>query len=203
MDPTCWAPEMKKYIELLIENAAGRPVLQFNRIDLRLQWFQHHFPHAKIIHLYRHPRDQWCSFLLDRYSFPENGSMEQFAPHDKFYLRSWARDLQYHFPFLAEERISHPYQMFYFIWKLSYLWGINFSHYSIAFEDLVSNIESSLKNLLLFIEMDKPNMKEIRSITSHPEIGKWRKYASDSWFKKHESLCETVLEDFFASLDYS
>ena len=90
--------------------------------------------------------------------------MEQFAPHDKFYLRSWARDLQYHFPFLAEESISHPYQMFYFIWKISYLWGINFSHYSIAFEDLISNPESVLKELFCLLEIDNFNMEKIQSI---------------------------------------
>lgn len=195
-----WAPEMKRYVELLIEKAAGRPVLQFNRIDLRLQWFRHHFPDAKIIHLYRHPRDQWCSFLLNPQCFPKDGDMEQFAPHDKFYLRSWARDLQYHFPFLAEAHISHPYQMFYLLWKISYLWGMNFSHYSIAFENLMHNPGAVLKDLFGFLEIDHFNMEKIQSLLAKPDIGKWQKYADDAWFKNHESACETVLEHFFASL---
>jgi hypothetical protein len=200
MGAAFWAPEMKRYVELLIEKAAGRPVLQFNRIDLRLQWFRYNFPHAKIIHIYRHPRDQWCSFLLDLQCFSKDGSMEQFAPHDKFYLRSWATDLQYHFPFLAEDRISHPYQMFYLLWKISYLWGINFSHYSIAFENLIDNFESVLNDLFYFLEIGNFNMEKLQSIISKPESGKWKKYANDTWFREHESICETILEDFFASL---
>jgi hypothetical protein len=200
MDTAFWAPEMKRYVEMLIEKAAGRPVLQFNRIDLRLQWFRHNFPHAKIIHLYRHPRDQWGSFLLDPKCFPKSGSMEQFAAHDHFYLRSWSRDLQYHFPFLSEDKISHPYQMFYFLWKISYLWGITFSHYSIAFENLINNFELELKNLLCFLEVDNFDIKNLQSMIDKPDVGKWHNYADDEWFKNQESLCETVIEDFFTSL---
>ena len=197
MGSSFWAPDMKRYVELLIARAAGRPVLQFNRIDLRLQWFRQNFPDATIIHLYRHPRDQWCSSLLDPQSFPKEGSMEQFALHDGFYLRSWARDLQYHFPFLAEEGIAHPYQMFYLIWKISYLWGVNFSHYSLAFEDLISKHEAILKEIFCLLQIDNFNMKKIQSIIANPEIGKWQKYADESWFKNHESICERVLENFF------
>jgi hypothetical protein len=200
MDSAFWAPEMKRYVEILIEKAAGRPVLQFNRIDMRLPWFRHHFPAAKIIHIYRHPRDQWCSFLLDLHCFPQDRRMEDFAPHDKFYLRSWARDLHYHFPFLAEQRIDHPYQMFYFLWKLSYLWGVNFSHYSIAFEKLIDHYESVLKDMLGFVGIYTYDMDILHSLKSKPDMGKWCKYADDAWFRQHESLCENVLEDFFASL---
>src|SRR5262245_22471106 len=106
MDATFWDPGMKRYVEMLIEAAAGRPVLQFNRIDFRLPWFRRHFPHAKIVHLYRHPRDQWCSSLMDPTCFPASGKMSQFHSHDKFYLLSWAKDLQYHFPFLNKDVIS-------------------------------------------------------------------------------------------------
>ena len=47
---------MKQYVQLLIEKASARPVLQFNRVDFRLPWFRHHFPHATIVHFYRHPK---------------------------------------------------------------------------------------------------------------------------------------------------
>src|SRR5262249_20225535 len=63
MDADDWNPAMKSYVEMLIDRAPGRPVLQFNRIDFRLPWFRQYFPRAKIVHLYRHPRDQWCSSL--------------------------------------------------------------------------------------------------------------------------------------------
>jgi Sulfotransferase family len=202
MDATCWAPEMQRYVELLIEKAPGRPVLQFNRIDLRLLWFRHHFPSAKIIHIYRHPRDQWCSFLGDPRCFPPDGRMQDFAPHDKFYICSWARDLQYHFPFLAEAHIAHPYQLFYFLWKLSYLWGVNFAHYSLAFEDLIDRYDSVLKELFGFVEIDTYDLKILCALKEQPARDKWRKYADEEWFQQHESLCETVLEDFFVALTH-
>jgi len=150
MDASFWAPKMKRYVELMIERAPWRPVLQFNRIDLRLPWFRQNFPNATIVHLYRHPRDQWCSTLMDLDCFPKNGTMAQFAPHDKFYLRMWQKDLRYHFPFLDGESVAHPYQLFYYIWKLSYLFGRAFAHYSIAFEDLLKNPDEQLTDLLMF-----------------------------------------------------
>jgi hypothetical protein len=200
MDATFWAPEMKQYVELLMAKAPGRPMLQFNRIDLRLPWFRHHFPDAKIIHLYRHPRDQWCSFLLDPRCFSKADTMAHFAPHDKFYLCSWAKDLQYHFPFLSADQISHPYQMFYYLWSLSHIWGVHFAHYSFSFEDLIENTEHVLKELFNFLDIDKYDFEYLRSIKARPDIGKWKSYASDDWFKQHESFCETIMEEFFASM---
>jgi hypothetical protein len=50
-----WDPRMKRYISILIERAPGRPILQFNHVDFRLSWLRQNFPHAKIVHLYRHP----------------------------------------------------------------------------------------------------------------------------------------------------
>ena len=63
MPRTAWNPAMERYIELMIEKAPGRAVLQFNRVDLRLPWLRARFPRAKILHLYRNPREQWCSCL--------------------------------------------------------------------------------------------------------------------------------------------
>ena len=40
MDAESWDPAMKSYVELMIDRAPGRPVLQFNRIDFRLPWFR-------------------------------------------------------------------------------------------------------------------------------------------------------------------
>jgi hypothetical protein len=199
MDATFPAPEMKRYVELLIDRAAGRPVLQFNRIDLRLPWFRHHFPGAKIVHLYRHPRDQWCSFLQDPTCFPKYGSMDQFLPHDKFYLCMWARDLKYHFPFLDEKYISHPYQMFYYLWRLSYIFGIMYAHYSISFEDLVTNSEEQLRKLLHFLEIDHYDHEKLQALIDKPAIGKWQVYADDDWFRTQEALCESILDEFFSA----
>ncbi|MGH9959422.1 MAG: hypothetical protein ACREBC_20235 [Pyrinomonadaceae bacterium] len=39
---------------------------------------------------------------------------------DGFYLLTWGWDLWHYFPFLTLDDESHPYELFYQIWKLSY-----------------------------------------------------------------------------------
>jgi hypothetical protein len=197
MDSSCWAPAMKRFVELLIEKAPGRAVLQFNRIDFRLPWFRHYFPHVNIIHLYRHPRDQWCSSLMGSTGLPHTAAMVDFAPHDHFYLRRWARDLQFHFPFLDESLIEHPYQMFYFIWKLSYLFGIQYAHCSLAYEDLVTDTETCLARLLSTVGIQHYDMRQLTGLIGKPSLAQWKHYADEDWFRHHESLCETTLAQFF------
>jgi hypothetical protein len=196
MGPDSWDPQMKRYVELLAEKARGRPVLQFNRIDFRLPWFRKTFPRAKIIHLYRHPRDQWCSCFPGGEYFPPTGTMWQFAGHDHFYLRSWAKDLRYHFPFLDERNISHPYELFYFLWKLSYLFGRQYADYSLGYEALTAAPDQQLPSLLAALDVTGYDLNKLRALVDRSSSGKWRKYAEDAWFKDHEAACENVLQQF-------
>jgi len=199
MDPSAWDPGMRRYVELLLEKAPGRPVLHFNRIDFRLGWLRRQFPQARIVHLYRHPRDQWCSALMDVRCFPRDGRVADFAAHDKFYLLSWANDLKYHFPFLAPEAVEHPYQLFYAIWKLSYLFGRRYAHYSISFEDLVSHPDARLPELFAAVDVRHYDLEKLKGVMIKPPLGKWKDYADDGWFRRHETACETALAEFFGN----
>ena len=201
MDPRSWDPLMKHYVSELITQAPGRPCLQFNRIDFRLAWFRHHFPEATIIHLYRHPRDQWCSSLMDMAACPKEAGMAEFAAHDHFYLRQWARDLSYHFPFLEEQYISHPYQLFYYIWKLSYLFGAGFAHISLAFEQLLEAPQTQLRTLFHALDIEPHQLQPLLPLIDMdmPALGKWRSYADAAWFEEHERQCESVLAEFWPS----
>jgi hypothetical protein len=197
MDAEVWDPVMKRYIELLIEKVRARPVLQFNRIDFRLPWVRHHFPNATIIHLYRHPREQWCSTLMNLASYTKEASMPQFANCDHFYLRVWGHDLQYHFPFLDESAIPHAYQLFYFVWKLSYLFGVKYSDYSISYESLIDEPYKQLTNLFERLNIVNYNLDSLRSLIVEPSREKWRTYADEDWFKSHEMICDTVMAAYF------
>lgn len=196
MDSRFWDPGLKRYIEVLIERARGRPVLQFNRVDFRLPWLRKNFPEAKLVHLYRHPRDQWCSTLLDPKSCPKESSVAAFAEQDHFYLRTWARDLKYHFPFLDERHIEHPYDLFYYVWKLSYLFGRKYAHCSIAYEELIQNPRSQLESLFNLLGMERYDLDRTLQLLEQPRLGKWREYAGDDWFKGRETACEQVLAEF-------
>jgi hypothetical protein len=195
MDGDCWNPAMKRYVEILIENAAGRPVLQFNRIDFRLQWLRRYFPHARILHLYRHPRDQWMSSLVDPGAFPKDAPATAFPAHDHYYLYSWARDLKYQFPFLADPA-AHPYATFYYLWKLSYLFGRAYADHSVSFEELAANPDKQLSELFRQFEVSGVDLEKLKSLIVAPRLNKWREYAPDSWFAEHEGACERVLREF-------
>jgi hypothetical protein len=201
MDAQSWDPAMKRYIELLIEHARGRPVLQFNRLDFRLPWIRHYFPRAKILHLFRHPRDQWCSSLVNPAAFPKEGTMADFAQQDSYYLRTWARDLRNQFPFLDEKLIAHPYQMFFLLWKLSFLYGRCFAHHSIAYEDLVTNPDHCLTELFRKFSIDCADRERLKQLIEKPPLARWRSYAEEAWFQAHEAQSETTLTEFFAISD--
>jgi sulfotransferase family protein len=197
MDSEVWEPKMQRYVELLMERASGRPIFQFNRIDFRLPWFRHHFPNAKIIHLYRHPREQWCSTLMDVTSYSKDAGMSEFAAQDKFYLCSWAHDLKYHFPFLDESIITHGYQLFYFLWKLSYLFGVKYSDCSLSYESLLDEPDKHLTHLFSAVGIESYDIDFLRSLIVEPSKTKWKAYADDNWFRGHETICETIMAEYF------
>lgn len=198
MDEDFWDPGLKRYTEILMERAEGRPVLQCNRIDFRLPWIRKNFPNAKIIHLYRHPRDQWVSTLMgDVARLPRDVGVAEFAEHDRFYLLRWAEDLKHHFPFLDPASAEHPYRLFYYLWKLSYIFGRRYADYSLSFERLVEGPEGPLAEAFRAIGLDDYDLPKLVPLIVRPELGRWSGFADDGWYRRHEEACETVLHDFF------
>lgn len=129
-------PNLRTYIKALVAAAPNYPVLQFNRVDFRLDWLKSHFPSARILHLYRHPRAQWQSALGKGVTVPATVTLRDFAPYDRFYLRAWWRDLSKIFPFLGPMEHQHPYTAFYALWLLSYSFGKSYADYSVGYETL-------------------------------------------------------------------
>ena len=87
---------------------------------------------------------------------------------------------------------------FYFLWKLSWLFGQHHADASIAFEELTANPEEVLLNLLSKIGWrETPNLANISDMLSAPDPNAWKSYADEQWFSEHESHCEQILSRFF------
>jgi len=185
-------PDLYAYLRRLIDQAPGRAVLQFNRADFRLPWLRCHFPAARVIHLYRHPRDQWCSSLVDADRFPPSGSMADFRSHDHYYLLAWASDLSHWFPFLDPRRASHPYELFFYLWQLSYLMGRRYAHASFAFESLCADPARELPRLLAAASVEGCAIEPLQALIV-PQKSRWQEWADNAWFAEHESRCVEVL----------
>lgn len=196
MDEKAWDPQMKNYICELVKHASGRPILQFNRIDFRIPWLKQHFPNAKFIHLYRHPRDQWFSFLTDKKLM--NKDDVQHTYQDAFYLDIWCDDLAKHFPFLDSRHTPHPYQRFYYLWKLSFLYGQSLCDQSIAYETLSAEPEATLIELFNTLDIDLKHLSKAASVLEKPRLDKWKNYADEAWFSSLESECERNLNSFLS-----
>ena len=55
-------PELKLYIDTLIDKAKAQPLFQFNRSALRTKWFKNNYEDSINIYLLRNARDNFASF---------------------------------------------------------------------------------------------------------------------------------------------
>jgi hypothetical protein len=186
--------DLDAWIRYLLDYAYSldkKPVFQFNRIDFRLPWIKTNFPEAKLIHLYRSPRDQWLSSIAD---YP--GPIEEDLDADPYLITTWARDLCNRFPFLAADFIRHPYQRHYYLWKLSYLAGSRLADFSLSYEDLLSNPRDMVSRLLELAEFQvESNLDRCLKIIVQRPTAKWPQYNTEEWFADLENECEAVLDD--------
>lgn len=198
MPRTAWNPALERYIGLMIERTAGRAVLQFNRVDLRLPWLRARFPRAKILHLYRNPRDQWASSLPKGKFDMRELRLGTFKPLDGFYLLDWGRDLRHNFRFLNLDAAAHPYELFYQLWKLSYACGRSHAHMSVAYESLVNNPQGVIGEIVREFSLSNADPATLAALVVDGKQGKGRSLAEDSWFRAIESRVDEEFRRYFA-----
>ena len=200
MSPFSWNSEMRRYIDILISHAPGLPVLQFNRIDFRLPWVTANYPNAKIIHIYRNPRDQWCSFLGSKNSNQLSVKIQDFKPIDRFYLLNWAQDLKYYFPILDLSNLTFAYELFFLIWKLSFCFGKKYSDISISFESLVNKPESNFEYISKHLNIEPVKRVVLEKLVDKEALDKWKLSKMDiAWFTDIESGCEQILNGYYST----
>ncbi|SET76943.1 Sulfotransferase family protein [Marinobacter segnicrescens] len=196
MSETCFDYRMKRFVDTLVSSSEERAVLQFNRVDFRLPWLRANYPYARIVHVYRNPRDQWCSSLRNEGDYPAS-AMSGSGFVDHFYLGVWARDLVRQFPFLADYDSHHRYYLFYMVWKLSYCFGVHYSDISVAMESLTENPSTCMADVLVAIGADPAILGEADLTFVKPVTSRWQDYADDAWFSRIEQEGEAVIREFF------
>ena len=193
LSPHVPALKLKSYIDLLIDSAEGRPVLQFNRVDLRLHWLRETFPDCFIVTLTRQPRDQWLSTFLTREPVGTEAVFRDFLAHDEFYLCEWVDDLRSIFPVLNEVGDWHPYQVSYLIWSLSKCLSHKFSDANVNYEELVANPGEILAHLSTLLQIPEIGSALDISTLDSRSVNRWRKYADESWFAERERVVDDLM----------
>jgi hypothetical protein len=196
MPQTSFDYRMKRFISKLIAGANGRAVLQFNRMDFRLPWLRANFPKARIVHVYRNPRDQWCSTLRNEAAYPASAPSNAGFP-DHFYLEIWFRDLVRQFPFLVDYETHHRYFLFYLIWKLSYCFGKHYSDISLGMEALTQKPFNAMTDILAAIGTEVGLAEEFDVSFVEVAESRWSSYAGEKWFADIEQECDEVVREFF------
>lgn len=199
MDETCHDPKLERYIAELITRAKGRAILQFNRVDFRLPWLRAHFPEARILHLYRHPREQWMSILGKGARIGLDFSIDSDPGQslDGFYTLEWARDLRHVFPFLEPEG-RHPYELHYLLWRLSYSFGQAYSDKSVCYEDMILDFENTVNDICKAIGLSNVDIARLAKLNHGKQALRWPQYADDAWYKNLEMKCDRELEAYFS-----
>jgi hypothetical protein len=192
-------PDLFDYVAALVGVPGVVPVLQFNRVDFRLRWLRAHFPGARIVHLYRDPREQWMSAVAGTPVGPDTG-VEAFAPHDRFYLLAWARDLARVYPFLLPSAHRTPYALHYLIWRLSHAHGVRHADVSVAYEDLVADVPGTMARVLARCGQPRPAeaLRPLASLAGPTAPPRWPGFAPGAWFDAIEAECERQLAVAFA-----
>ncbi len=198
MDASHADENLFRYIESLVTRASGLPVLQFNLVDFRLHWLRANFPHAKILHLYRHPREQWMSIQRDGDPIPLDLKLTETSDLKLFYTLQVARDLRRVFPFLELEEVGHPYALHYLLWRLSYTFGRQYANLSISYEDLVQNFIPTMQEVVTTFDLPCNDLEALSHINQGRLAQRWKEYAPESWFEEIEQRCDRTLEAYFS-----
>lgn len=116
LGPGDHAPNLKRYLEYLIETASthrDHVLLKFNRMNFRLPWLRRHFPGAKIVHIYRDKESQWKSIVRRGQEHLGREDIGQNSPQfEGFNIASWCEDLKTRFPELAASASRSGFERF-------------------------------------------------------------------------------------------
>ncbi|MFC3194876.1 sulfotransferase [Marinicella sediminis] len=167
LEATDQAPELQQYIERLIALSAPEvPVLQFNRMDLRLSWLKSHFPQATVIHTERNPLQLYHS---QRKHIPEP-QRHQPAYWDAYELMPWCLSLSETFPFLLSTEHEHAFFRCYLLQRMSSLCAASQADLVINLDQDVFEKPAFIRQLMSVVSLTSEQQKQLKAKVHLPEI---------------------------------
>lgn len=161
------APELEQYINHLVELSAPQiPVLQFNRMDLRLPWLKAKFPQAVVIHTDRNSLQLY-------HSQRRHISVEQ--RHDPDYwdayeLVPWCWALSEVMPFLLANEQSHAFYRCYLLHRLSSLLAARHADLTIHLDEHVFEGQEFIRRLASVVPLNSKQQAQLKAMVHVPEM---------------------------------
>jgi len=185
--------DLEHYIKFLIASSGDRiPVLQFNRMDLRLSWLKNTFPHVTIIHINRQSYPLWIS---SRKHLQSDDDKHNESHQDAYDLMQWSVDLAKHFPMLQSNNKRNSYFRHYFIWKLSHRVAQSHADVHLSLENDFLNTHNGIETLTKKFDWDDKDKKLAESFIQKP------KSMQDEPLKANRfSTIEAAIDKIFSQL---
>ena len=197
--------ELINYLNVLIDNARGTPVIQECRTSSRIGAIKDAVG-GRHIYLWRNPWDQWWSFKINDY-FDKALLMVLNAENPPVIIQKLLKEidvLPFHheninkeFEYYDKARLSakDSYSAFYTIWLLGLLEGIEHAHVCVNIDSLSTSDEykNEIMNILNNIDIDSLDFSDC--------------HVYQSYFTDSDALFFTELEDkihnLFIASDFS
>ncbi len=158
---------LESYIRHLIDLSGSEvPVLQFNRVDLRLPWLKNKFPEAKIIHIERNPLQLYYS--QRKHIGPEQ--LHDASYWDAYELMPWTFALKENFPCLFTSASNHAFYPFFVIYQLSKKMAVLHSDVSINLDEQVFQSDEFIQLVSSVVSLSDEQKNEIKDMTHVPHI---------------------------------
>ena len=194
-------PDLANYIKHLIKQSHNKtPVLQFNRMDLRLSWLKNNFPSAIIINIERQPYPLWVS---SRKHIQTDANKNNESFHDAYDLMQWSVELSKHFPMLQLSNNRNSYYRHYFIWKLSKQMAQANADIHLSLENDFLNTQNGVTTLASQLNWNQETISTVQKLIQKPQsmqvnLSKTRLF-TEIEDQINETFQETGLEKLFPS----
>lgn len=157
--------ELEEYINKLIELSGDDvPVIQFNRVDLRLSWLKAKFPNAKIIHIKRNPLQLYHS---QRKHIPK-AKRDDPNYWDAYELPAWCHALND--TLATHSTHQHAFYGFYLLYQLSELMAKNHADVSINLDQHIFQSDEFIEQLSAVVPLSQNQIATLKHLVHVPNL---------------------------------